>query len=394
MRITPVFRCFLAMGAAGQLVAPALPVFAAETNAAAQPVAAALLEEGRDFEAIGENLPASLQSISAADPRFRYQGRFDRSDPAGPVDVWQGSRIGIDFGGDRLALRFDGVEGQSYFDVQVDGTNYLLGVRRAGPQTFLLRGPLNAGRHHLSLFKRSEAAAGCARFLGIGVVTATNAWSPAAPAHRLAMEFIGDSITVGACNEDGPRDQWEDRVTHNNALSYAALTAEAFSADYRNIAVSGMGVVTGWVAFRASQIWNRLYPRPDSPPADLSLWRPDVIFVNLGENDDSYSRAKGYAFPATFSADYVSLVRAVRSAYPEAEIVLLRGGMYGGARSTPLRQAWDRAVAQLQAEDRRITHFAFAHWTRNHPRVADDRAMADELIAWLRRQSFMTNGKP
>jgi hypothetical protein len=56
------------------------------------------------------------------------------------------------------------------------------------------------------------------------------------------MEFIGDSITVGACNEDGDADQWENRRTHNAAMSYAALTAEAFSADHRNIAVSGMGV--------------------------------------------------------------------------------------------------------------------------------------------------------
>jgi len=31
----------------------------------------------------------------------------------------------------------------------------------------------------------------------------------------------------------------------------------------------------------------------------------------------------------------------------------------------------------------------FAHWTRSHPRVADDRALADELIAWLKQQPFM-----
>jgi len=38
-------------------------------------------------------------------------------------------------------------------------------------------------------------------------------------------------------------------------------------------------------------------------------------------------------------------------------------------------------VTQLEAADPAISHFVFAHWTHHHPRVADDRAMADELIA-------------
>jgi lysophospholipase L1-like esterase len=169
------------------------------------------------------------------------------------------------------------------------------------------------------------------------------------------------------------------------------LTAAAFSADYRNIAVSGMGVVTGWVDVRAGQIWDRLYPKASSSPADLNAWKPDVLFVNLGENDDSYSRARGKAFPETFAVAYVSLVHAIRKAYPSARIILLRGGMYGGSQSAALRDAWQTAVARLEAADPAINHFVFTHWTRNHPRVADHRAMADELIAWLRAQDFMRN---
>jgi len=47
---------------------------------------------------------------------------------------------------------------------------------------------------------------------------------------------------------------------NNCALSYATLTAATFSADYRNIAVSGMGIVTGYVKVRAAQVWNRTGP--------------------------------------------------------------------------------------------------------------------------------------
>lgn len=121
----------------------------------------------------------------------------------------------------------------------------------------------------------------------------------------------------------------------------------------------------------------------------MASWRPDVVLVNLGENDDSYPRAHGQPFPAGFSQGYVALIRAVRGAHPGAWIVMLRGGMFGGARSPELRAAWESAVAQVESSDPRASHFVFSHWSVNHPRAGDHRAMADELEAWLRSQAFM-----
>jgi lysophospholipase L1-like esterase len=204
------------------------------------------------------------------------------------------------------------------------------------------------------------------------------------------MLFIGDSITVGACNEDGAADQWDDRSTHNNALSYGAMTAANFSADYRNIAVSGMGISTGYVEMRAGEVWDRVRPDPASEKADLKADSiPGVVFVNFGENDDSFTRKNNQPFPVDFTTRYVALVEDIRKAYPIAHIVILRGGMFGGAQSERLRAPWESAVQRLEAHDPRITHFVFEHWSKLHPRVADHRAMADELIAWLRRQEFM-----
>mgnify|MGYP000408550297 CR=1 FL=1 len=37
--------------------------------------------------------------------------------------------------------------------------------------------------------------------------------------------------------------------------------------------------------------------------------------------------------------------------------------------------------ARHEAGDAKVHHFVFQHWTETHPRVVDDRAMADELIA-------------
>jgi len=40
--------------------------------------------------------------------------------------------------------------------------------------------------------------------------------------------------------------------------------------------------------------------------------------------------------------------------------------------------------------DAQIAHYVFVHYSTQHPRVSDDRAMADELVAWLKQQAFMT----
>jgi lysophospholipase L1-like esterase len=327
--------------------------------------------------------------IPATDARFRYEGRFDFSDSNAPVVVWQASRISLDFEGNALGLLFDDAKGQCFFNAEVDGSNTVVEVREGKPVTPAMLAGFGPRRHRLVLFKRSEADAGTVCFRGAELAASKKAWVPPAPVYQLRMEFFGDSITVGACNEDGNADQWDNRRTHNAALSYAALTANAFSADYRNIAVSGMGIVTGWVAPKAGEVWDKTYPNPASPRADLTNWVPQVVFVNFGENDDSYPRAHGQPFPEGYTDGYIALVRAIRAAYPVAYVVLLRGGMFGGAQSEPLRQAWESAATQLEVTDKAISHFVFIHWTQNHPRVTDDRAMADELIAWLKQQEFM-----
>lgn len=327
--------------------------------------------------------------VGAGDPSFHYEGRIDFSDSNAPVIIWQASRISLDFEGPAVRLDFDDAKGQNYFNAQVDGSNTIVTADEGVPVRPSILETSGPGRHHLVLYKRSEANAGTVRFRGVMIAAGADVWAPKPSNYRVAMEFIGDSITVGACNEDGPEDQWDSRRTHNCALSYATLTADAFDADYQNIAVSGMGVATGWVPMLAGQVWNRLYPDSNSPAVNLGAWIPNVIFVNFGENDGSYPAAHGQGFPTNFTANYVALIHSIRAGYPKAHIVLLRGGMFNGARNVALRKAWESAVADLESGDHGISHFVFKHWTSKHPRVIDDRIMAGELIWWLKQQSFM-----
>lgn len=336
---------------------------------------------------LGSLPPATAMTLlPASDPRFRYEGGFDRANPGQPVVIWAGDRIGLDFEGDGLAVIFGGATGQNFFNLTVDGVTELVdgsAGRFAWPR------PLGSGRHRLEIFKRSEADAGHVAFHGVELVAGAQAWSPAAPAYRLRLQFIGDSITAGACNEDGPEDQWDDRRTHNHALSYGYLTSQALGADHRAIAVSGMGICEGFVPMKAGETWDKVYPRDHPARADLTAWTPDVVCVNFGENDSGFTRANQRRFPADFTAGYVALIKTVRAAWPAARIVLLRGGMEGGKNDPNLKAAWEQAVEALESGDPRVSHYVFTHWSDAHPRVRDDRAMAAELTAWLQAQPWM-----
>jgi lysophospholipase L1-like esterase len=325
-----------------------------------------------------------MRVVPASDPHFRYGGRFDFGDPASPVVIWEASTIAIDFEGSRAALRFSGVTDQVFFNASVDGASTILALRKGMPDGALPLAVSGSGRHHLVLFKRSEATAGTVHFNGIEVAPGAGVFSPAVPDYRMKMEFIGDSITVGACDEDGPDDQWDDRKTHDAAFSWAALVAADFSADYRNLSISGIGLATGFVDIVMGQVWDRTYPSETSPKADLGGWTPDTVFVLLGDNDDTYPRAHALPFPSNFGEKYAALVRAIRAARPKASIVLLNGGMWAGTHSKELVAAWTAVVADLESTDPGISHYTFAHWTTNHPRVADHRALADELEGWLK----------
>ena len=331
----------------------------------------------------------ALALLPASDARFCYEGRIDASRPDEPVLIWSGTRVRLDFAGDQLVLIFGGAANQSVFNVTVDGTTEIADIRSGPGARYVWPHALTSGRHRLELFKRSEAGKGHVIFRGVELAPGAEAWAAPQPRYRLKLAFFGDSITAGACNEDGVVDQWDDFRTHNYALSWAHLTARALEADDRAMAYSGMGVITGWEVVKAGEIWDKVYPRPDSMRYEMSAWQPEVAFVNLGENDDSFTTANLKPFPPEFTAGYVALVRAIRAAYPRAQIVLLRGGMMGGARSECYRLDWEAAVKELEASDACIAHYVFEHVSTLHPRVSDDRAMAAELISWLKQQAFM-----
>lgn len=362
----------------------ALAVPASTQTPAVSGTATDLADKGQYFVASKEKNDPALQLVGAQDPNLVYEGRIDFKKPEAPALVWQASRIRTEFEGTRLVVVMEASGGQTYMNVEIDGVTRMLEVK-GGPKRYVLQDSLQPGWHSLVLFKRTEASAGSCKFRGIEVEAGRGLRRPAL-AYKSRMLFLGDSITAGACSEDGATDQWSKFMTHNNAVGYASQTARALQADWQNVSVSGMGMVTGWNnAFTAPQIWNRLALNPKGPLADLQAWVPDMVFINLGENDGSYTSAQNQPFPDNFAATYITYVDAIRAAWPKVHMVLLRGGMFNGFQNPDLIAAWEAVVAHYAA-DPLVHSYAFAHHSGLHPRTADHSALAGELVAWLKDQ--------
>ncbi|MDR7296150.1 lysophospholipase L1-like esterase [Pelomonas aquatica] len=329
-------------------------------------------------------LSAATGLIPADDPRLRWTGRIGTA-PGARLMAWSGSEMRARFTGDRLALRLAPARGGiNHFTVEVDGRRHALALRGDGPAEWRL--PLKTGTHELRLVKRTEASQAEALFLGLRLAEGGQLLDPP-PARALKFEFYGDSITAGACNGDIGEDQYADLSTHDGTRAYGALTAARLGADYVGIAVSGIGITATWDQLLMPQVWNRFAPRLDAAVAPPDPRAPDVVLLNLGQNDHGFPASKGQAIAADFGARYLAFVRQLRARYPQARLVLLMGGMSAPQEQPAIPHAVQRTVQTLRGEgDAKVWSYRFQAFAWAHPRIDVHAQMADELTAFLRAE--------
>jgi lysophospholipase L1-like esterase len=137
------------------------------------------------------------------------------------------------------------------------------------------------------------------------------------------IQFIGDSITCGYGNEGPGRDCKELRHYENSDLSYAAITAHAFNAEYHIIAISGKGIVRNYgdKTIISSEPMPAFYDRTlQSDPLtkwDHKSWIPDIVVIALGANDFSTEPSPD---EKVWSEAYEKFVIKIRNLYSQAKI--------------------------------------------------------------------------
>lgn len=329
--------------------------------------------------------------IPATDPGITYSGRIDST--YGAVNLyWSGTSVQIQFEGQSISGIFQDESGNNYYNVLLDEDSlYTLrpGTSRA---TLPLASNLSKGPHTVKLFKRTEWDRGKTTFYGFQIEGKPRLLPREAP-KTLKMEFYGNSITAGYAVEDLSGKDRPDSIFTNNYLSYAAITARHFDAEYRCICKSGIGILVSWFPLIMPELYDRLIPSDPESHWDFSPYTPDVVVINLFQNDSWLVNLPDHAqFKARFGnrpptddqiiSAYADFVKNIRSNYPEAAIVCMLGNMDITRAGSPWPGYVAQAVEQL-ADPRIYTHFVPYKNTPGHPSIAEQEALANSLIDFI-----------
>ncbi|WAP59201.1 GDSL-type esterase/lipase family protein [Streptomyces sp. S465] len=273
---------------------------------------------------------AAVAPGQPGDPNIKFTGRWDtRSSATAYTPYWAGAYFRTGFTG-----RTVGLKQRNTIDlwVSIDG----------GPATFydeakgtvnLTPTPLSAGNHTLQVNYQVVAGSyhGDAVFQGLTLDSGATTFAPPAP--EKLIEFVGDSITVGTT------------TSQNARTAYGWLIGERLGADHTQIAQGGAALVdTADDRMSLEQQFTKLNPNAATPDWDFSRYQADAVVINLGTND--VGRGVG---SAQFQAAYASLLRKVRTAYPDAWIFALRtfSGRFGTETQAAVTASGDPRVSYV-----------------------------------------------
>lgn len=216
------------------------------------------------------------------DQRITYSGRTNFKTDAAELS-WPGASVKINFTGTGIGAVLKDQDTSNYYNVILDGKV----ISKIRPDTsrknYTLASGLSSGKHTLELFKRTEWDKGKTWFYGFMPIKEASLL-PASKLQKRKIEFYGNSITCGYATEDYKNDS-SIGYFENNYLSYAAITARHFDAQYSCIAKSGIGVLVSWFPLIMPEMYDRLDATDSTSKWDFAKYTPDLVVINLFQND-------------------------------------------------------------------------------------------------------------
>jgi len=332
--------------------------------------------------------------VAPADKHLQYTGRIDFANPAAPQITWPGTSVAANFTGAYLAVTLDDQWGKNYFNVFIDDdARPIVVAAEKGEKTYVVAAKLTPGRHRFLLTKRTEGEEGATAFKGIELADHARLLEPP-PRLKRKIEFFGDSITSGMANEsadDGPDNLPKDK---NNFMAYDAITARNLQAELHVTSQSGIGVLISWFPFTMPQFYGQLSAVGlNDSKWDFSSWTPDVVVINLFQNDawliDREKRLNPVPTDDQRVQAYADFVKTIRGKYPNAYIVCALGSMDAVKEGSKWPGYVTSAVARIKADNPQekidTLFFDFTGYTA-HPRVKQHLANAEKLTAFIRQK--------
>lgn len=331
------------------------------------------------------------EATSFPDPKIELNGRVGKSDTACEI-YWPGSSVKTRFRGTGLKATLRCQRQSNFFDVIVDGKSAKLLRIDSLKKSYTLAERLPEGEHTVELYRRTDFGDGITWFYGFEYPDGAEVLD--VPARNRTIEFYGNSITVGSAIED--ENGTSGRGTHtNNYLSYGALTARHFNANYNCIARSGIGLMVSWSTPIMPEIYYRLNPFDPNSRWDFTNSTPGIVVINLMQNDaalfempdyDQFKNRFGAKAPPpdTVVERYKTFVSEIRKKYPSAHIICALGSMGAVKPGSPWPGYIERAVSQMNDKKIYTLFFPYINVDR-HPNVEEHKRMANQLIGFIEK---------
>lgn len=330
-------------------------------------------------------------TLKPDDDHISYEGRIDKEEREARELFWPGTSITLNFEGAGIGAWLRDETGENFYNIILDQDS----IYQLRPDTtkalYILADNLSEGKHTLQVFKRTSWDKGKAWFYGFEIMDG-KPLPPPTPKKR-KIEFYGNSITTGYAMEDLSGKDSPAGKFENNYLTYAALTARHFDAEYACIAKAGIGIMVSWFPLIMPEMYNRLDPTDPSSLWDFSRFTPDIVVINLFQNDSwIVNMPENEQFKARFGTQkpeedfiinaYLQFVQSIRKEYPEAHIICALGNMDATRTGSPWPGYVKAAVAKMDDPKTYTLFFPYKD-TPGHPKAEEQEVMAESLIQFI-----------
>jgi hypothetical protein len=330
--------------------------------------------------------------VNYTNPEIEYWGRIDTTAQEGVEIFWSGTSIKINFEGESIQALLKDESGDNYFNIITDNDSLSILRPDTSKRLYSLASHLPDGKHSLEIFKRTEWTRGKTIFYGFQIENEPQVL-PKSPPKKRKIEFYGNSITAGYAVEDTSGNDSPDSTYTNNYLSYSNITARHFDAEYQCICRSGIGITISWFPLIMPELFDRLNPADAASKWDFSLYKPDIVVVNLFQNDSWLvnipERAEYKLYLGNkeindefFISAYQKFVSDLREYYPEADIICLLGSMDATINGSEWVKYIKHAVENIN-DEKIYTHFIPFKGTSGHPSIKEQEEMAISLINFI-----------
>lgn len=251
--------------------------------------------------------------------------------------------------------------------------------RETGKEVEILTG-LEKGVHTVKIVRATQENIGGFKVQGLLI---NGNYLKTENTRSLAIDFYGDSITVGYGTDTIPADgDWVK--SSNGTQAYAFLTAEALKANYNIFAYAGIG----FYADSNGNTNNNMMKQLDGFAYNKNA---DVTVINLGTNDLSQLSVAGGL--EKLKTEFVAFLQKIREQHPGSAIVLAYGMMND---SSNMKALISHAVTSFYENgDGNIYSVQLPKGTsggHGHPNTAQQAAAANALTPFLQKVLYSTAG--